>query len=637
MNIIPIATARVSTLERVTSSSTSISSVEQQVDAVGQELSSGRAVTQASDNPAAAAVIQQLTQQLADSQQYQTNINAATTQLQNTDSSLSNLSTLLTQASSQAQSYDSTTDSDQERESAAQTIDGIYNQVASIANTTYGGQYVFGTDDAASTPYVQTAAGLQYNGSSATLSGQTDQSEQLSYQVSGASVFGGLSASVSAGTDLSPRVLATTRLTDLAGARNNGVTLGSIVVGNGTTTKTVDLTGADTVQDVLDDINGAGVPGVTASVGTTGIDLAGAAGGVSVADVTGGTAAADLGIAQATPAATVTGLTVHTDVTQLTKLSDLRGGAGIDPTGFTIRTATATKTISLAGLSTVQDLVNAVNTAGLGVQASVRADGTGIDLSNATQGSDLTVSEAGGTTAAELGFTTLKPATALASLNKNTGVSTPAGTQFTIATADGSKIPVGLTGITAVSTVQDAIDQINAAAGGKVTASLDTTGSGIVLTDHTTGGGTLGVATDNAATTAADLGLTTGTVSGNRLTGTDVNPVRVPGLLTDLNDLRVALRSNDTDGIDTAAKALEADSERVATVRGVVGGRVQELTSRTSTLTIQDTTTSTELSSLQDVDYATTVTQFQALQDSLQASLQVTSKTLSLSLSNYLA
>ncbi len=639
MNILPIPTTRVSTLQQSGQASTSITSAEAQVNTIAQELSTGVAVTQASDNPAAAVVIQQLQQQLSDSDQYGKNITAAQDQLNNVDATLGSLSTLLTQASSTAASNVSTTTDAAERASAAETIDSIYNQVLSTATLKYGGQYVFGTDDAANPPYVATATGVEYTASDDTLASQTDTSMTLSYQVTGQSVFGGASASISAGTDLTPAASATTRLVDLNGARNNGVNLGTIDVSNGTTTAAVDLTDASTVQDVADAINAAAVPGVTASVGTDGLNVAaGPAADVTVADTDGGTAAADLGILRTAPAGVgvaIAGTNLNARLTDLTPLASLRGGAGIDPAGFTVSNGSTAQTIGLGGLTTVQDLVNAVNTAGLGVRAAIRSDGSGIDLTNNTQGAAVTVSEAGGQTAAELGFNTFKPTTLLSSLNKGNGVSTPAGDQFTLTTADGSVVNVGLTQ-TPVTTVADVAAQINAAAGGKVTASLATGGGGLVLTDHTAGAGALAVTPVNAATTAADLGLTAATTAGGTLTGADVNPVVTPGLLTDLNDLRVALRANDTAGIGQAADALQDDSQSVATVRGVVGARVQELDSRATTLTTQNTSTQALLSSYRDVDYATTVTQYQTLQTSLQASLQVTAKTLSLSLMDYL-
>jgi flagellar hook-associated protein 3 FlgL len=639
MIILPTATARVSTLSRASVATNAINSAESQISTLGQELATGVAVTEPSQNPAAAVVIQQLQQQLSDGTQYSTNITAAQDQLNDADSTLGNLSTLLAQAQSTAGSNDSSTTTASARESAAQTIDSIYNQVTSTANATYEGRYLFGGTEAATPPYTATAYGFEYTASGNTLATQTDSAMTLDYQVSGQSVFGGQSASVSAGTNLAPAAAANDRLADLNGARNNGVNLGTIDVSNGTTTKAIDLTGADTVQGVLDDINNAGLAGVTASLGANGINLTASAGAnITVADPAGGTTAADLGILHTTASGAnvaVAGTNLNAKVTQTTLLSSLRGGAGVDPTGFTISNGTASATISLASLSTVQDLVNAVNTSGLGVRATIRSDGSGIDLTNNTQGAGITVSEDGGTTASELGFNTFKGTTLLSSLNGGQGVTAPTGTQFTISTADGSHVPVALT-TTAASTVQDVIGQINTAAAGKVTASLSSDGGGITLTDNTTGSGTLAVTTDNAATTAVDLGLTTGTLTGNKLVGTDVNPVTTPGLLTDLDDLRNALRANDTAGITQAATNLQADAQNVATAQGVVGARVQELNSRATSLASQTTSTQTLLGSYQDVDYATAVTQYQTLQTSLQASLEVTAQTMSLSLMDYL-
>ncbi len=641
MTILPITSGRVSLLQRSGQASATIASTEAELAAVGQELATGRAVNVASDDPSAAAVIQNLTQQMSDSDQYAANITAAKDQLSDADTTLGSLTALLTTATSTAETNVNTTTSAADRVGAAQTIDSIYSQVLSTANSTYEGRYMFGGDTAQSAPYVSTAYGVQYNASGGTLASQTDSYATLSYQVSGQAVFGGLSASVSAGTDLAPAAAATDLLGDLAGARNDGINLGTIHVGNGSTTAAVDLTGASTLQDVADDINAAGVAGVAASVTATGLTLtAGGGANITVTDADGSTAAADLGILHATAGGagvSVAGANVNAKVVQTTKLSDLLGGAGLDTAGFNVSNGSATKTISLSGLTDVQDLVNAVNTAGLGVRATIRGDGTGVDLQNATQGADMTVTDLGtGTTAAELGFATTKAATLLSSLNKGDGVSVTTGTQFTIATADGSTVDVGLT-TTSTSTVQDAIDQINAAAGTRVTASLGG-GGGIVLTDHTTGPGTLAVTAANASATAAgDLGLTTGTVVGNVLTGANVNPVATPGLLSDLQNLSNALKANDTDGISKAAGALEDDSKKVTTAQAVVGARVDELASRSTAIAAQDTSNASLLSSFEDVDYATTVTQYQTLQTSLQASLEVTSRTLSLSLVDYLS
>jgi flagellin-like hook-associated protein FlgL len=631
-----LSSARISDLYRDTVASSNLDSVQVQLANMEQELSTGKAVTAPSDNPTAAASIEQLQKTITYQTQYTTNLTQGTAQLNEVDSSLGGLSTLLNQAQSIASQNVSNLTSASARASAASVIDSIYNQALSTANTQYNGTYLFGTDNAQNQPYVQTATGLQYNASDTTLNQTFDTGTDLSFQVTGSEAFGGESASVSTGTDISPSLSGTQRIVDLRGANGSGVKLGAIKIGNGTTTTSVDLSNADSVSDVIDDINNAGIAGVTASLTNNGILLnAAPTANITVTDVTGGTTAADLGIATATgggAGVSVTGADIGAKVTDFTPLSSLRGGLGIDTTGFTITNGGTPKTISLAGLNTVQDLVNAVNSSGTGVSASINSDGTGIDLKNITSGASLSVSEDGGTTATELGFRTFSPSTLLSSLNDGQGVSQPAGNQFAVTTADGSTTNFSLSGAV---TVQDAIDQINAQGGGKVTAAFATTGNGIVLTDTTTGTGTLSVTALNAATTASDLGLT-GTATGNKITGTDVNGVDAPGLFTDLNALRVALRSNDTNGITQAAEALQNDASTITNLQGTVGARTQELTAQSTSLSAQGIATQSLLSKYQDVDYTTAITQYQALQNSLQASLEVTAKTTQLTLLNYL-
>ena len=186
-----------------TSSAATITSTEAQISQLGLELSSGQAVTKPSDDPSAAVVIQTLRQQLSDNTQYATNVTAATNQLSDADTTLGSLTTLLTQAVSTASANVSSTEGrHRPRSAAADTVDSIYNQVASTANTSYDGSRTCSAARTAnSAPYVghPVRVPVQRIGVK-TLSAQTDTFATLNYQVTGAAVFGGLSASFSTGT-----------------------------------------------------------------------------------------------------------------------------------------------------------------------------------------------------------------------------------------------------------------------------------------------------------------------------------------------------------------------------------------------------------------------------------------------------
>jgi len=305
----------------------------------------------------------------------------------------------------------------------------------------------------------------------------------------------------------------------------------------------------------------------------------------------------------------------------------------VDASGFTITNGAQSKTISLTAGMSVETLLNQINSAGIGVHAQINATGTGIDVLNSVQGTTMTISENGGTSAADLGIRSFGPATPLSQLNGGKGVQTVSGNDFSITTADGTVTNVDLN---APLTVQDVINQVNAAAAGTVTASFATTGNGIVLTDNTAGGTTMQVTPLNFSTAAKDLGLTAAPASGGAISGGDVNQITTPGNFTDLQKLRDSLRSNDTSGITTAAEGLTGDQSNVTVLRGTTGARVQELNSRSGRIDDENVATKALLSQLQDADMTQTITQFQTLQNSLQATLQTTAKTLNLSLLDYL-
>src|SRR6185369_14562420 len=91
-------------------------------------------------------------------------------------------------------------------------------------------------------------------------------------------------------------------------------------------------------------------------------------------------------------------------ITSLTPLSALNNGAGVSSAGIVITNGASTSTISLTGLNTVGDFLNAVNNSGTNVHAEINAANTGFNLFNPLSGSALTVGENGGTTANDLGI-----------------------------------------------------------------------------------------------------------------------------------------------------------------------------------------------------------------------------------------
>ena len=334
----------------------------------------------------------------------------------------------------------------------------------------------------------------------------------------------------------------------------------------------------------------------------------------------------------------LTGPNAAAPLTPLTKLADLKGGTastGLDLTsGFVITNGAKSAIIDLTGANTLEDLCNRVKAANVGAVARINSDGTGIDICNAVQGTAMTITENGGTTAADLGIRTFSPTTRLADLNDGTGIGAVTGNDIEITRSDGTKFQVDLS---AALTVQDAMNAINTASGGNVTAAFSTSGAnGIVLTDTAGGAGAISVASTNGSNAATGLGLDVAATGNTVLTGRDVGAVHTGGIFTSLANLRDALIHNDQNAITAAATKLQGDLDRVVRVRGQVGAMAQEADNRQTQIEDQNVTTQALMSNLEDVDYNQAITKFQTLQTALQAQLATTSKILNQSLMDYL-
>jgi len=636
MSIIPLQLARVSNALRMNLSQRTITQTQRSLLDVQNQLSTGRRLTTPSDDPGDAAISMQIRKLLEQRVGYEDNLKQASSHLSEVDTTLGDMTDLLRQAQTLASANVGSDVSPDQRAAAAAIVSSLYNQMLSLANKQSQGVYLFG-GDSGQAPFVSDQSGVRFVGSTSVLQNRFDESAILPFMVDGNEAFGALSSRIQGSTNLTPAISAGTRLADLRGATDDGVNGGAIVISNGATTKTVDLSTADTIGNVIDLINAAAVGGITASIAPGGAGIvinASGADNVTISD-SGGTCATDLGIVRTIPAgagAGITGAALNPDVTPLTNLSDLRGGVGIDLSGLIITNGQNTATIDLSTATTVEDLLNRINQSGTGVLARLSENGTGIDILNPVQGTQMTVAEDGGSTAADLGVRSFSPSSLLAELNGGKGVTTVAGADIQITRRDGTNFSVDLSGL---NTIQDVINAINSAdAGGGVTASFASTGNGIVLTDSTVGG-SLTVGSLNASPAAADLGIQGSSTSGI-INGADVNSVQATGIFGNLGELRSALLSSDQAGITNAAEALQKDLDRLTRLHGQVGAQVKEFEDRQNRLADQNVATKAMLSDLEDTDFNEAITRFQTLQTALQANLQTTGRMLDLTLLDFL-
>jgi flagellar hook-associated protein 3 FlgL len=642
MAIVPLQLARVSNTLRTNVASSALSRTQAQLLRVQNELTTGKRLNAPSDDPGAAAIAQQIRKTLEQRLAFEQNLKHASNQLAEVDSSLGELTNQLDEAQSIASANVGSDVPVEQRQGAAEIVGRIYSQALSLANKQFAGSFLFAGDRLTDAPFVESNGGVRFVGSATLLRNQYDENAVLPFQVSGAEIFGALSTRVEGTVDLTPAAALDTRLSDLRGTTGNGVARGIIRISNGVDPAVnLNLADAETLGDVVNRINTAGL-GLTASIapGGAGLLITGTpAHDLVIDDVGGGTTARDLGILQVTPQGAgvpITGSPVKPLVTGLTRLADLRGGAGIDTAGgLVLSNGQTSETIDLSAAITVEDLLNRVNSSTTGIRAEINAAGNGVNFFNPVQGVSLSIAENGGSTATDLGIRSFAPETRLVDLNAGIGLRTVVGPDLRLTDSAGNSVDIDLTGLNTVQDVLDAINSATSGAGVLVTATFSTTGNGIVLTDGAGGAGTLSAMSLNASSALKDLGLNVAAV-GVTITGRDVAPVEAKGIFANLAALRAALQSNDQQAITRAAEGLKQDHGRVVRARGSSAALVQELESRQERLADQNVATKALLSELEDTDFNDAIIRFQTLQTSLEASMRTIGATLQLSLLDFL-
>jgi flagellar hook-associated protein 3 FlgL len=163
---------------------------EQQLTA---ELSSGVAINSLSQNPVAAGENVLLLNQIQQDDSFTQSTNLVTGQLQVADSALGGVVAQLTQAISLATSADNGTLNPNNIKSIGSQVSGILDEVQSLANTSYQGQYIFGGGQTSTTPFTTSANGspnvTTYNGDQDVNYLSTPNGQKVQLNVPGSQIF----------------------------------------------------------------------------------------------------------------------------------------------------------------------------------------------------------------------------------------------------------------------------------------------------------------------------------------------------------------------------------------------------------------------------------------------------------------
>jgi flagellar hook-associated protein 3 FlgL len=156
------------------------------------EVAMGRSVNQPSDNPAASALLVQNNDQITFNTTYLQNLTSIQGQLQTADSTLSSVTTALQRAISLGVEGANGTRSDSNRAAIATELQGIQDQIVSLANTSYQGRYIFSGTLTNAPPFVAdgtVASGVRYDGNDAVNTVTVGNGYQLAVNQPGSQLF----------------------------------------------------------------------------------------------------------------------------------------------------------------------------------------------------------------------------------------------------------------------------------------------------------------------------------------------------------------------------------------------------------------------------------------------------------------
>ena len=553
-------------------------------------LATGLKIRRPSDDPLGAATVLRLRAEIIEINQFVTNIDRAESFVNATEGALGTVNEILLSLREITVTEANDVGNVESRAAAAEEVSALITQLLQTANSDFGGRRLFAGHATETAPFVAAGEGVEYRGDSGLIFEEIGPNNVISINLPGNFTFSTSRGQVVGSIDLNPDMSAgpgfDTPLAHLNGGL--GVQAGSIAITDGSgASATIDLSAAVTIGDVIAAINGAAGINVTASIGDDGTSLFMTDNTVNPTlpltitedplALPPTTTAADLGILGSSMGALLgtdlDAIIEGSAVASGTLLSDVNFGAGVDQTPGTFDITDRdgnTVTVDVSAATTVGDVVTAINALtgpGFNVTASIASDGSGIDLSDTVSlgRSPITVSEAGGTTAADLGLlgtgfgSTLQgarldpagaPSTPASLLSGGVGVSLGV---IRITNGDLSA-SVDLSGAVTIGNVLAAIER----AGVRVDASVDSTGRRLVITSRT-GDTPIIIVSEGIENTAEDLGLFS------------------PGLFETAEEVRQALLNNEPERLTQLIANVDDSISHIINLRAGTGQQTMQI------------------------------------------------------------
>ena len=431
-----------------------------------------------------------------------------------------------------------------------------------------------------------------------------------------------------------------------SGGSDGSIDLASGVrINNGEGEVVIDTSSAETVEDLLNLFN-RDEYGLRATINAagTGIDIQSRRSG---SDFTigenGGTTATDLGIRTYTADSLLKDFNHGLGVAVEEENQFIDNTLTISVTDFGV---TTDYTIDTEGITTVQDLIDEINTvSGGNITASLASVGNGITLTGTTPavpGTESSGAFALGVDTLTVTADTVGPAFDQAFTIEivdtgSGGISTGViGNAITVDlggasanTSDiASQISTSLAGYSAVSSGSAAVAAPSGTIAFSTTGGVDNNPAGAASMEVSGGAGQrLGFFGPDESSASS---------SSETITSADNKPHEVDSVFNTLLRLRDALENNNTEAIAAERTTLDEDIDRVTLARAEIGTRVRNLESFKTRIEDEQVDLQSALSDEIDVDFVQAASDYALKQASMQASLQTSASLLQLSILDFI-
>lgn len=390
---------RITNNMKTNNASSNILRISDQLNKTQEKLTTGKKINRPSDDPSGARQIISYRKDVSSQSQFIRNGEYSTNFLRQTDSVVVGFQNIANAAKNLGIQGTNLLPNQGQRTVAAGQVSSWINEAVSLANSAYGSMYVLGGQNTSVSPIQRNGSEINYIGDNTEVQVEVSHGNLVSLNLLGSNVFA---------SDLNADINANTLISDFH--HGQGVPAGQISITNRLgTSGTVTIGAGWTTGQVISAINSSGL-GVSAAINAAGDGIsitdnnANPRGNLVVQDIGTGTAARELGVI-GNARQTIQGIKAQPAITASTPLSLLQGGNGIMLSDVKVVNGAASGVVSFGNASTVQDIMNSFNNAGLNLNVTVNSVGNGFNIASTASGSVPVVLDIGnGATASDLGL-----------------------------------------------------------------------------------------------------------------------------------------------------------------------------------------------------------------------------------------